>query len=159
MLYHNCHFCKYGNVRNCHIGIMALTFMIRFPLTEGGVINLDLSSIYSDQFIMYKYVVFTIFFVVLYQTFQLLRYIGQNKVFSLNSVKTLRTVKYCAIMISISIITAVLSIMIYHNMDDDLADFIAIGILTTFISVIIATVATMFEWVIQNAINKKMYFG
>src|SRR3990167_6477252 len=110
------------------VGIVALAIMIRFPLTEGRAVNLDLFSIYSDPFIIYGYVVSIAFFVALYQAFKLLGYIGQNKVFSLNSVKTLRTIKYCAIILSTSIVTAVLYIRMSHNMDDDPAGFIAMGI-------------------------------
>ena len=137
------------------IGIVALAIMIRFPLTEGRAVNLDLFSIYSDPFIIYGYAVSIVFFVALYQAFKLLGYIGQNKVFSLNSVKTLRTIKYCAIIMSISIVTAVLYIRMSHNTDDDPAGFIAIGILATFISVVIATAAAVFERTLQSAVDIK----
>ena len=137
------------------IGIVALAIMIRFPLTEGRAVNLDLFSIYSDPFIIYGYVVSIAFFVALYQAFKLLRYIGQNKVFSLSSVKTLRTIKYCAIILSISIVMAVLYIRMSHNTDDDPAGFIAIGILATFISVVIATTAAVFEKTLQSAVDIK----
>ena len=137
------------------IGIVALAIMIRFPLTEGRAGNLDLFSIYSDPFIIYGYAVSIVFFVALYQAFKLLGYIGQNKVFSLSSVKTLRTIKYCAIILSISIVMAVLFIMTSHNMDDDPAGFIAIGILATFISAVIATAAAVFERLLQNAVDIK----
>ena len=137
------------------IGIVALAIMIRFPLTEGRAVNLDLFSIYSDPFIIYGYVVSIAFFVALYQAFKLLGYIGQNKVFSLSSVKALRTIKYCAIVLSASIVMAVLFIMTSHNKDDDPAGFIAVGILTTFISVVIATAAAVFERTLQNAVDIK----
>lgn len=35
------------------IGVVALVFLIWFPLTEGRATNLDLISIYSDTFILY----------------------------------------------------------------------------------------------------------
>ena len=79
------------------LGIVALIVMIRFPLTEGRAVNLDLFSIYADLFIIYGYLASISFFVALYQAFRLLGYIGQNKVFSLSSVQALRTIKYCAI--------------------------------------------------------------
>src|SRR3990167_7293041 len=125
------------------IGIVALAIMIRFPLTEGRAANLDLFSIYSDPFILYGYLASIAFFVALYQAFKLLGYIGQNKVFSLNSVRALRTIKYCAITLSISIVIAALYIRIFHAKDDDPAGFISIAILATFISVIIATAAAV----------------
>src|SRR3989344_894837 len=83
------------------IGVVALAIMIRFPQTEGRAANLDLFNIYADPFIVYMYLASIAFFVALYQAFKLLGYIGQNEVFSLSSVKALRTIKYCAIIQSI----------------------------------------------------------
>ena len=137
------------------IGIVALAIMIRFPLTEGRAVNLDLFSIYSDPFIVYGYLASIAFFVALYQAFKLLGYIGQNKVFSLNSVKALRTIKYCAIILSILIVMAALYIRIFHAKDDDPAGFIAIAILATFISIVIATAAAVFERTLQSAVDIK----
>src|SRR3989338_5150195 len=136
------------------LGIVALIVMIRFPLTEGRAVNLDLFSIYSDPFIIYGYVASIAFFVALYQAFKLLGYIGQNKIFSLNSVRALRTIKYCAIILSISIVFAMLYIMMSHG-DDDAAGAIAMGVVTTFISIVIATAAAVFERTLQSAIDIK----
>ena len=137
------------------LGIVALAVMIRFPLTEGRAVNLDLFSIYADPFIIYGYVASIAFFVALYQAFKLLGYIGQNKVFSLNSVKALRTIKYCAIALSILIIIAGLYVRIFHASDDDPAGFIAVCIVTTFISIVIATTAAVFERTLQSAVEMK----
>lgn len=137
------------------IGIVALIVMIRFPLTEGRAVNLDLFSIYADPFIIYGYVVSIAFFVALYQAFKLLGLIGQNKVFSPSSVKALRTIKYCAIILGISIVMAAVYIRIFHNIDDDPAGFLAVCIVTTFISIVIATAAGLFEKLLQSAIDIK----
>ena len=137
------------------IGIVALAIMIRFPLTEGRAVNLDLFSIYSDPFIVYGYLASIPFFVALYQAFKLLGYIGQNKVFSLNSVKALRTIKYCAIVLSILIVMAALYIRMFHAKGDDPAGFIAVCIVTTFISIVIATAAAVFERTLQSAVDIK----
>ena len=137
------------------IGIVTLAIMIRFPLTEGRAVNLDLFSIYSDPFIIYGYVASIAFFVALYQAFKLLGYIRQNKVFSLNSVKALRTIKYCAIILSASIVIAGLYIRIFHAEGDDPAGFLAMCIVTTFISIVVATVASVFEKTLQSAVEIK----
>jgi len=137
------------------IGIVALAIMIRFPLTEGRAANLDLFSIYADPFLVYGYLASIAFFVALYQAFKLLGYIGQNKVFSINSVRALRTIKYCAIVLSILIVMAALYIRIFHAKDDDPAGFIAMCIVTTFISIVIATAAAVFERTLQNAVDIK----
>jgi len=136
------------------IGIGALALMLRFPLTEGRAVNLDLFSIYADPFIVYMYLAIA-FFVALYQAFKLLGYIGQNKVFSLSSVKALRNIKYCAIVLSILIVMAGLYIRIFHAKDDDPAGFLAMCIVTTFISIVIATAAAVFERTLQNAVDLK----
>lgn len=137
------------------IGIVALGILIRFPLTEGRAVNLDLFSIYSDPFILYAYAASVAFFVALYKAFRLLGYIGQNKVFSSNSVGALKSIKYCAIVLGILIVAAGLYIRTSHHKEDDPAGFLAICIVTTFASVVVATAAAIFEKVLQNAIDMK----
>ena len=137
------------------IGIVALAILIRFPLTEGRAANLDLFSIYADPFILYGYAASIAFFVALYKAFKLLGYIGQNKVFSSDAVGTLKSIKYCAIVLSILIVGAGLYIKIFHNKEDDPAGFLAICIVTTFVSIIVATAAAIFEKILQNAMDMK----
>lgn len=137
------------------IGIAALVIMIRLPLSEGRAVNLDLFSVYADPFIIYGYVASIAFFVALYQAFKLLRYIGQNNVFSFSSVKALRTIKQCAIVLSVSIVMAGLYIRIFHAKDDDPAGFLALCVVTAFISIVVATAAAIFEKTLQNAIEIK----
>jgi len=137
------------------VGIVALVLMIRVPLTEGRAANLDLFSIYSDPFILYGYAASIPFFIALYNAFKLLRFIEQNKAFSLNSVRTLRNIKHCAIVLSILIVMAGLYIRIFHNKDDDPAGFLAMCIVTTFISIVVATAATVFEKIVQNGVDIK----
>jgi hypothetical protein len=135
------------------IGILALVLLIRFPLTEGRATNLGLFSIYADPFILYGYAASIPFFIALYKAFKLLGYIGQNKAFSLNSVRTLRSIKYCAIVLSILIVMAGLYIRMFHHKDDDPAGFLAICIVTTFVSIVVATAAAVFEKVLQNGVD------
>ena len=137
------------------IGIVALAILLWFPSAEGRAKNLDLFSIYFDPFILYGYAASIAFFVALYQTFKLLGYIGQNKIFSSNAVKALKSIKYCAIVLSILIVLAGLYIKLFHHKDDDPAGFLAICIVTTFVSIVIATAATIFEKLLQNAIDMK----
>ena len=137
------------------IGIVALAIMIRFPLTEGRAENLDLFSIYSDPFILYGYAASIPFFIALYKAFKLLGYIGQNKAFSLNSVRALSSIKYCAILLSIFIVMAGLYVRIFHNKDDDPAGFLTICIVTTFVSLVVATAVAVFEKILQNGMDIK----
>jgi hypothetical protein len=137
------------------IGLVALAIMIRVPLTEGAAVNKDLFSIYFNPFIMGGYLASIPFFVALYQGIKLLNYIGQNNVFSLNSVKALRTIKYCAILLSALIVMAALYILRTHDKNDDPAGFIGMCIITTFISIVVAVAAAVFERVLQNAVDLK----
>jgi hypothetical protein len=138
------------------IGIGALALMLWEPHIEGRNAHATLFEIYfKDPFLAYAYIASISFFVALYQAFKLLGYIGQNKVFSLNSVKALRTIKYCAIVLSILILMAALYIRIFHAKDDDPAGFIAVCIVTTFISIVIAAAAAVFEKTLQSAVDIK----
>lgn len=137
------------------IGIVALAIMIRFPLTEGRAENLDLFSIYADPFILYVYAASIPFFIALYKTFKLLGYIGQNKAFSLNPVRALSSIKYCAIVLSVLIVMAGLYLRIFHHKDDDPAGFIAMCIVTAFISLVVATAVAVFEKILQNGMDLK----
>jgi hypothetical protein len=137
------------------IGIVALAILIWLPLTEGRATNLDLFSIYADPFILYGYATSIAFFVALYKAFKLLGYIGQNKVFSLASIRTLKSIRYCAIILSILIIMAGAYVRIFHSKEDDPAGFLAICILTTFVAIVVATAAAVFEKILQNAVDMK----
>lgn len=135
------------------IGLAALAVMIRFPLTEGRAANLDLFRIYADPFVVYGYLASIAFFVALYQAFKLLGYVGQNKVFSRNSVKALRTIRYCAITLSSLIVLAGLYIRLFHAPGDDPAGFLALSIVAIFASLVVATAAAMFEGIVQTGLS------
>lgn len=137
------------------IGIVALLILIRFPLTEGRAQNLDLFSIYFDPFILYGYASSIAFFVALYKAFKLLGYIRQNQLFSQNSIRTLRSIKYCTIILSILIAMSGLYVKIFHHKDDDPAGFLAMCIVITFISIAVATAVAVFEKILQNAVDMK----
>ena len=137
------------------IGIVALAIMIRFPWTEGRAKNLDLISIYADPFILYGYGASIPFFIALYKAFNLLEFIGQNKAFSLKSVRALSSIKYCAILLSIFIVMAGLYSRIFHNKDDDPAGFLAMCMVTTFVSLVVATAAAVFEKILKNGMDLK----
>ena len=137
------------------IGMVALFILIRFPLTEGRAVNLDLLSIYLDPFILYGYVSSIAFFVALYKAFKLLGYIAQDKLFTINSIRVLRSIKYCAIILSVLILIAGLSIVIFHNPEDDAAGFLSLCIITIFISITVAIALAVLEKILRNAVDMK----
>jgi len=137
------------------IGMGALFLMIRLPLTEGRAENLDLFSIYADPFILYGYASSIAFFVALYKAVKFLGYIGQNKLFSQKAIRTLSSIKYCAIILSILIVLAGLYIKMFHDKEDDPAGFLAMCIATTFISITVAVASAALEKKLQKAVDKK----
>ena len=137
------------------IGMVAMVSMIYFPLTEGRAANLDLFHIYADPFILYGYAASIPFFIALFKSFKLLGYIGQNKAFSLNSLNTLRSIKYCAILLSILIVLAGLYIKLFHAKDDDPAGFLALCFVATVISLAVAAGSSVFEKILQNGLHIK----
>ena len=137
------------------IGIGALALLLWEPHLEGRNANATTFEIYfNDPFLVLVYVGSIPFFVALYQAFKLLRYAGQNKVFSLNSVKALRTIKHCALVIIGFVVVEEIFIMLNHGSDDP-AGGVFMGILITFGSVIIATTASVFETTLQSAVEMK----
>ena len=136
------------------IGIVTLAGLIWFPQIEGRAANLDLFSIYKDPLIIYGFIASIPFFVALYHGFMLLGYVDKNQVFSQSAVKAIRNIKYCAITLSGFIVLGILYIRLFANGDDP-AGPTAVGIFTTFTSIVIATAAAVFERLLQNAVDIK----
>ena len=136
------------------IGIVTLAGLIWFPQTEGRAANLDLFSIYKDPLIIYGFLASIPFFLALYHGFKLLSYVDKNKVFSQSAVQAVRNIKYCAITLSGAIVLGILYIRLFAN-GEDAAGPTAVGIFTTFASIVIATAAAVFERLLQNAVDIK----
>jgi hypothetical protein len=135
------------------VGIGALAFMLWEPHVEGVNAHATLFEMYFDPFVAYVYIASIAFFVALYQAFQVLRQVRQNKTFSQATVKALRTIKYCAITI-VGFVAVSLFFMISGDKDDRPAG-VFMRILVAFPSIVIATAAAMFERILQNAVDIK----
>ena len=135
------------------IGIGALTLMLWEPHIEGRNAHATLFEIYfKDPFLAYAYIASISFFVALYQSFKVLGYAGQNRVFSEAAVKAMRTIKFCAIAM-IGFIAVGEVVFVLPNSDgDDRPQGVVMGILITFGSIVIATATSMFERILQNAV-------
>src|SRR3954470_8837135 len=99
------------------IGIGALAFMLWEPHIEGVNAHATLSEMYFNPFVVYAYIASIPFFVALYQAFKVLGYAGQNRIFSQEAVKALRTIKYCALAI-IGFVAVSIIFMIGGDRDD-----------------------------------------
>ena len=138
------------------IGIGVLALLLWEPHVEG--VNAHATTLYQiyfdDPFLALVYIGSIAFFIALYKAFKVLGYVGQNKVFSQEAVKALRTIKYCALAIIGFVVVEEIFIMLNHG-SDDAAGGVFMGVLITFGSVVIATAAAMFERILQNAVDIK----
>lgn len=133
------------------IGIGTVALMLWEPHIEGRNAHATVLQIYfNDPFLAYAYIASIAFFVALYQAFKLLGYIRQNKAFSLNFVKALRTIKYCAMSLVAFIVGAEAYFFIAVRGWDDIAGGVAIGLVMIFLSAVIATAAAVFERTLQS---------
>ena len=136
------------------IGIGAFVLLLWEPQIEGRNAHATLFEIYfKDPFLAYVYIGSIAFFVALYQAFKVLGYVRQDKIFSQEAVKALRTIKFCALILIGFVAGAEIFIML--NTSDDRAGGVFMGILITFGSIVIATAAAMFEQILQSAVDIK----
>lgn len=133
-------------------GLCALIFMIAEPLFEGRNNHATLFQVYfNDAFLACAYIASISFFVVVYQTFKLLGYMGENKTCSVKSVKTLVAIKYSAVSLIISLLAGEAYLfLVQRKIEEDIAGGVAMGLMLIFGSVIVAVVAARFERRLQN---------
>lgn len=137
------------------IGIGALALLLWEPRIEGVNAHATNFEIYfKDPFLALVYAGSIPFFIGLYQAFKLLGHAGQNNVFSRPAAKALRTIKYCALAIIGFVAVDELYIILTHGRDDP-AGGVFVGVLITFGSIVVATAATLFERILQNALDMK----
>jgi len=135
------------------IGIGALAFMLWEPTIEGRNARATLFQVYfNDPFLVWAYTASIAFFIGLYQAFTLLGYIRQNKVFSQPAVKTLRTIRYCGSVL-VGLIVAAEAYLFIARPGDDIAGGVFMGLLMIFVFGVITIAATMFERLLQNAVD------
>ncbi|MBI1833506.1 MAG: DUF2975 domain-containing protein [Candidatus Andersenbacteria bacterium] len=130
------------------IGVLALCI---FVLPAG--ISSDKTGYYRP-ILLGMYLPAIPFFVALYQALNLLKYIDKNKAFSPLSVKALKNIKYCALIIS-ALYVAGMPLIIYAADRDDAPGAVAIGLVIIFASFVIAIFAAVLQALLQNVIEIK----
>jgi len=140
------------------IGLGALALLLWEPRIEGRNVHATLFKVYfTDPFLALVYLGSIPFFAALYQAFKVLGYVRQDKIFSQAAVKTLRTIKYCAIA-TVGFV-AVEETFIMLNSSDDQAGGVFMGTLITFGSIVAAAAASVLESILQNAFDLKSKNG
>lgn len=139
------------------IGIGALALLLWEPQIEGVNAHATNFEIYfKDPFLALVYTGSIPFFIALYQAFKALGYARQNRAFSPEVVKALRTIKYCAIAIIGFVVAEEIFILLMNNGDNHNPGApIFMGVLIAFPSIVVAAAAAMFERILQNAVDIK----
>lgn len=136
------------------IGVGAVAFLLWEPHLEGRNAHATVFEIYfRDPFLAYVYVGSIPFFVGLYQAFKVLGYAGREQEFSPAAVKALRTIKFCAIALVGFVVGA--EVIIFSGKSDDRAGGVAMGVLITFGSIVVATAMAVLERAAQHAVDMK----
>jgi hypothetical protein len=132
------------------LGILVLALCV-FVLPAG----IATDNVGGYRFILLGlYVAAIPFFWALYQAFRLLDYIDNNTAFSELSVRALVNIKYSAIVIS-GLFAAGMPYIYVVAERDDAPGVIAIGLVITFASLVIATFAAVLQKLVQNAVTIK----
>jgi hypothetical protein len=138
------------------IGLGSLSLLLWEPHVEGRNVHATLFQIYfNDPFLAYAYTGSVAFFVALYQAFTLLGLVGRGEVFSRRSVKALRTIKYCGMVLVGFLAGAEGYFFIVRRSQDDIAGGVMMGLVLIFASVVVATAAAVFERILQSAVELK----
>ncbi len=94
------------------------------------------------------------FFIALYQSLRLLKYIDQNNAFSDVSVRALKSIKYCALTIS-AFYLAGMPYIVYVADRDDAPGVVALGLVIIFASFVIAVFSAVLQRLLQNVLDIK----
>ncbi|KND52118.1 MAG: putative membrane protein [Parcubacteria bacterium C7867-003] len=136
------------------MGIFVLVFMLWEPHLEGRNVNSTFFEVYfKDPFLAYAYIASVAFFVALYQTFKLLGNVGENKIFTPESLKSLRTIKYCG-RVLLAFVLGFMGYLFIVRPEEDIAGGVFMCLIAVVVSGGIATVASRFEKVLQGIIGK-----
>lgn len=136
------------------IGIGALAFLLWEPRVEGRNAHATLFAIYfKDPFLAFAYLGSVPFFVGLVHGIKVLGYAGRNQEFSPSAVRSLRVIKYCAILLVCFV--ALGEVFILSGPSDDHAGGVFMGVLIAFASIVVATAMTILERALQNAVAMK----
>lgn len=133
---------------------LAICFVLLPELVREESVGKPINLFLTYGFFITAYILATPFFIALHQTLQLIHEMERYKTITNKSIKSLRNIKYCAIAFSIMIVVAVITgISIAKSIEpsEDVAPFITIGFIFTFVSSVIAVFVAVFEKILADA--------
>jgi len=133
------------------IGISVLTFMLWEPHFEGRNVDATFFQVYfNDLFLAYAYAASIPFFVAVYNAFKALRYVGHSKAFSQATVKAVRTIRRCALLL-VGLVALPEAYLMIVRPGDDIAGGVAMGLMVIFIFTVVAAGADVLVGVFRES--------
>jgi Flp pilus assembly pilin Flp len=135
-------------------GVGAIAWLLVEPHLEGRNANATFLDIYfKDPFLAYVYLASIPFFVALYHAIRLLGYAERNKEFLPSAVRSVRSIKYCAIALIVLVAGAVGYILSQEG--EDGAGAVVMGVLIAFASIVVAAAMAVLQRTLQKAVEMK----
>lgn len=109
-------------------------------------------------YIIGAYIIAIPIFVALYQTLRLASYLDEGNAFTQQFVQTLRNIKICTVVFgALVVLGAAISIYVArsNNPSEDVTHIVALAIIFTFASSVIATAVALFQRLFQSATDIK----
>jgi hypothetical protein len=136
------------------IGLGVLAFLLVEPHFEGRNAHATVFEIYfKDPFLAYIYAAAIPFYVGLYHAIKVLGYADRNKEFSPSTVRSVRTIKYCAITLIAFVAGA--EVFIISSDSDDHAGGVVMAGFIGFVAIVVATAMAVLERTLQKAVDLK----
>jgi hypothetical protein len=92
------------------------------------------------------------FFVGLWQAFKVLGYAGRNEELSPQALRSVRTIKRCAIAF-LAVVAGAELIILSSDGSDDRAGGVAVGVVVAFATLVVATGVTLLERSLRKAVD------
>jgi hypothetical protein len=140
------------------LAALAVCFVLLPELAREEAVGKEMNPYMTYLFFAIAYIIATPFFIALYQTHKLLKYIDKKKAFSVESIKTLRTIKMCAIAFGIFVVLSViagLSIAKHVDPTEEVTFIVTIGFLLTLVASILAIFVAVLQKLLGDAVALK----
>jgi hypothetical protein len=91
------------------------------------------------------------FFLGLFHAFRLLGWAGRRQPFSPEAVRSVRTIRTCALTVLVCVLGAEIYILAHES--DDRAGGVVLGLAAAFAAIVVASAMTVLERALQNAVD------
>jgi hypothetical protein len=131
------------------IGLCAFVFLLWEPHVEGRNLHATMVEIYfNDPFLIYAYTSSLPFFVGVKEAWTFLGLVGHNQAHAPRALLALRRIRHCAIILASCVMSGVAFLVMFWRGRDDIAGGVAMGLMVTMLSLVVASTARVLEYAI-----------